>query len=184
MAGSLNKVQLIGHLGQDPVFKDHGSFVSCQLSIATTETWKDKGGERRERTEWTRCEATGRLAEVCRDILAKGHLVYVEGSLSTDRVQRKDGDGFDYYTRVKLVEMQKLSKRDDSRAGNDEQQGGQSDYDDSQAGSGDESAGDSGEGAPAGAAPAASAAPAAAAPAKSASKPAAGDNKPWARGRR
>lgn len=179
---SVNKCIFIGHIGQAPEFKDHGSFVSCQFSIATTETWKDRQTrERRERTEWVRCEATGKLAEICRDLLDKGVMVYIEGSLSTDRVARKDGDGFNYFTRIKVSEMQKLSKREGGPAAGDDTGGAgdggydgePSDYDDSTDGDGGAS-GDSGS-APAAAAPAPAPAPAPRAPA------AAGGDKPWTR---
>lgn len=89
----LNKVQFIGHLGRDPELRStpNGAQV-CTFSVASTEKWKDKAsGERREETEWLRCTAFDRLAEVCGEYLAKGSLVYVEGRLKTRKYKDKDG---------------------------------------------------------------------------------------------
>ena len=99
MAGSVNKVILIGNLGQDPevrTFQDGGKV--CNLRIATSETWKDRNtGERRERTQWhsvvLRNEGTIRFAE---QYLSKGRKVYVEGQLETRKWQ--DQSGNDRYT--------------------------------------------------------------------------------------
>ena len=89
---SLNKVQIIGHLGADPELKyTPSNRPVCNLSIATSETWKDKqSGEKKEKTEWHRCQVWGELAEVCAKFLAKGRQVYVEGKLQT-REYEKDG---------------------------------------------------------------------------------------------
>ncbi len=99
MAGSVNKVILIGNLGQDPevrTFQDGGKV--CNLRIATSETWKDRNtGERQERTQWhsvvLRNEGTIRFAE---QYLTKGRKVYVEGQLETRKWQ--DQSGNDRYT--------------------------------------------------------------------------------------
>ena len=99
MAGSVNKVILVGNLGQDPevrTFQDGGKV--CNLRIATSETWKDRNtGERRERTQWhsvvLRNEGTIRFAE---QYLSKGRKVYVEGQLETRKWQ--DQSGNDRYT--------------------------------------------------------------------------------------
>lgn len=90
----LNKVQFIGHLGRDPELRStpNGAQV-CTFSVASTEKWKDKAsGERREETEWLRCTAFDRLAEVCGEYLTKGSLVYVEGRLKTRKYKDKDGN--------------------------------------------------------------------------------------------
>ena len=81
---NLNKVMLIGRLGRDPEIRytNSGSAVA-NFSIATTETWKDKQGERQERTEWHNIVAWGALASFAQNYLAKGKLVYVEGRLQT-----------------------------------------------------------------------------------------------------
>ena len=119
MATSLNKVQFIGNIGRDVEFRDHGNgFVTAQFSLATTETWRERGeggerGERRERTDWHRIEARGRLAEIVRDIMGRGDQVYVEGKLQHDKVERKSEPGkFDYFTKVVAESVQKLGKRD------------------------------------------------------------------------
>lgn len=90
---SLNKVLLIGRVGRDPEQKTWPSGdVHCDLSIATTETWKDKqSGEKKERTEWHRLTFNGRLAEVVCQYVKKGSLIYVEGSIKTRKYTDKDG---------------------------------------------------------------------------------------------
>ena len=94
MAGSVNKVTLVGNLGRDPEVRstqDGGTIV--QLSLATSESWKDKSsGERKEKTEWHRVvifnEALGKVAE---QYLRKGSTVYLEGQLQTRKWADKDG---------------------------------------------------------------------------------------------
>lgn len=123
MSGSLNKVSLIGHLGNDPEvrnFQNGGRVVT--LSIATSESWKDaNSGERRERTEWHKVaifnEGLGTLAE---KYLAKGSKVYLEGQLRTRKWQ--DQSGADRYTtEIHLTPYNGSltfldNKRDDERA--------------------------------------------------------------------
>lgn len=90
---SLNSVQLIGRLGQDPESRamPNGNAVA-NLSIATSETWKDKQtGEKKERTEWHRICLFGRIAEVATEYLSKGDLVYIGGSLRTRKWTDKQG---------------------------------------------------------------------------------------------
>ena len=89
--GSVNKVILIGNLGADPELKyTPSSRALCNLRIATTEVFKDKGGQRQERTEWHRVTVWGDQAENCSKYLSKGRSVYVEGRLQT-RSYDKDG---------------------------------------------------------------------------------------------
>jgi single-strand DNA-binding protein len=90
--GSVNKVILIGRLGQDPEVRyTNNSRPVCNLSIATSEQWKDKRtGEKQEKTEWTRVSVWGDMAENCGKYLAKGRECYVEGRLRT-RSYDKDG---------------------------------------------------------------------------------------------
>lgn len=94
MAGSVNKVILVGNLGRDPEVRSmqNGDEV-CQLSLATSETWRDKAsGERRERTEWHRVVIFNEnLVKVAKQFLKKGSKVYVEGSLQTRKWTDKDG---------------------------------------------------------------------------------------------
>ena len=89
--GSVNKVILIGNLGADPELKyTPSSRALCNLRIATTEVFKDKGGQRQEKTEWHRVTVWGDQAENCSKYLSKGRSVYVEGRLQT-RSYDKDG---------------------------------------------------------------------------------------------
>jgi single-strand DNA-binding protein len=90
---SVNKVILIGNLGRDPEVRylPSGDAVA-NFSIATTEKWKDKGGEMQEQTEWHRISFFGRQAEICGEYLRKGSSVYVEGRLQTRKWTDKDGN--------------------------------------------------------------------------------------------
>ena len=89
--GSVNKVILVGNLGADPELKYTPSQRAlCNLRIATTEVFKDKGGQRQEKTEWHRVTVWGDTAENCNKYLAKGRSVYIEGRLQT-RSYDKDG---------------------------------------------------------------------------------------------
>lgn len=122
---SLNKVLLIGNLGRDPesrTFPNGGTVTN--VSIATTETWKDRQtGERREATEWHNLVFHNRLAEIAAQYLRKGSPVYVEGRIRTRKWQDKNGQDR-YTTEVHVDEMQMLgSKGDGARA----QGGGQYD---------------------------------------------------------
>lgn len=92
MAG-INKVIIIGRLGNDPEvrYTPSGSAVA-KFSVATSEEWKDKNtGEKKERTEWHRITAWGKLGEICGEYLSKGRQVYVEGRLQTSSYDDKDG---------------------------------------------------------------------------------------------
>ena len=82
--GSVNKVILVGNLGADPELKyTPSNRPLCNLSVATNEVFKDKGGQRQERTEWHRVTVWGEQAESCSKYLAKGRSVYIEGRLQT-----------------------------------------------------------------------------------------------------
>ena len=113
MAG-LNKVMVIGRIGQDPevrYFQD-GTAV-CNMSVATSQEWKDKNtGEKREKTEWHRVTAFRKLAEVCGQYLSKGRQIYVEGYLQT-RKWEKDGQTH-YTTEVIANEVQFLGGKNES----------------------------------------------------------------------
>ena len=93
MARGVNKVILVGNLGADPEVKyTAGGTAICTLSVATSESWKDKqSGEQQERTEWHRVKMFGRLAEIAGEYLKKGRQVYVEGSIRTDKYTDKEG---------------------------------------------------------------------------------------------
>ena len=89
---SVNKVILIGNLGRDPEVRylpDGGAITN--ISVATTDVWKDKSGDKQERTEWHRVAFFGRLAEVAGEYLKKGSPVYIEGRLQTRKWQDKEG---------------------------------------------------------------------------------------------
>jgi single-strand DNA-binding protein len=96
---ALNRVQLIGYLGNDPEskFTSTGRKVA-HFSLAVTQRWKS-GGETREATEWMNIEAWGRLGEVCQEYLRKGSLVYIEGRLKTEKYEDKEGETR-YFTKI------------------------------------------------------------------------------------
>jgi len=108
MARGVNKVILVGNLGQDPEIKytQSGACV-VRISVATSESWKDKDGNQQERTEWHRCKAFGRLAEIMGEYLKKGRQVYIEGSLRTEKYTDKNGVE-KFSTDVVVDEMQML----------------------------------------------------------------------------
>ena len=131
MAGSINKVILVGNLGRDPEVRQtqDGSPI-VQLSVATSETWRDKtSGERRERTEWHRVVIFNeRLGDVAQRYLRKGSKVYLEGQLQTRKWTDKDGHER-YTTEVVLQryrgELTMLDSRADSGGMGDQSHGGQ-----------------------------------------------------------
>lgn len=89
---SVNKVILLGRLGQDPELKyTPGGAAVCNFSMATTEAWTDKQGAKQEKTEWHRIVVWGKLAELCNQYLAKGRQAFVEGRLQTRSWDDKDG---------------------------------------------------------------------------------------------
>jgi single-strand DNA-binding protein len=115
---SLNKVLLIGNLGQDPemTYTPNGT-AKASLSVATQEKWKDKGGDTQEKTEWHRVIAWGKLAEICGQYLTKGRQVYIEGRLQTRSWEDKDGNKR-WTTEIVATGMQMLgAKKDGSGAG-------------------------------------------------------------------
>jgi len=89
---SHNRITLIGHLGRDPEVRyTAGGEAVAVFSIATTDTWRDKEGNKQERTDWHRIEFFGRQAEVCGQYLKKGSLIYVEGRMQYDKWTDKQG---------------------------------------------------------------------------------------------
>lgn len=94
---TLNKVLIIGNLGKDPeVRHTTGGTAVASFSLATSETFKDKSGEKQEKTEWHNVTLWGRLAEIAAEYLKKGSTAYIEGRLQTRKWQDKDGK--DRYT--------------------------------------------------------------------------------------
>ena len=112
MARGINKVILVGNLGNDPDVKaTQGGTTITTISVATSEQWKDKQtGQAQERTEWHRVKFFGRLAEIAGDYLRKGSQVYIEGSLRTDKYTDKNGVER-YSTDIIANEMQMLGGR-------------------------------------------------------------------------
>lgn len=107
----INKVILVGNLGQDPETRStQGGSIVTQLSIATGEAWKDSNGQLQERTEWHRIVVWGRLAEIARDYLRKGSKVYLEGRLQTRKWQDKEGRN-QYTTEIVASELQMLDRK-------------------------------------------------------------------------
>lgn len=112
MARGINKVILIGNLGDDPEtrYMPSGSAVT-NIRVATTESWKDKNtGDQQERTEWHRVAMFGRLAEIAAEYLRKGSQVYIEGRIRTRKWQDKEGNDR-YTTEIIANEMQMLGGR-------------------------------------------------------------------------
>jgi single-strand DNA-binding protein len=108
MARGINKVILVGNLGNDPDVKySQGGAAITTISVATSESWTDKQGQKQERTEWHRVKFFGRLAEIAGEYLKKGRQVYIEGSLRTDKYTGKDGVER-YTTDIIANEMQML----------------------------------------------------------------------------
>lgn len=109
MAGSLNKVMLIGNLGADPEVRNtpNGSQVA-NFRIACTESWTDQAGQRQERTEWVTVVAWKKLAEVAQKYLRKGSKVYVEGKLQTRQWEDRNGGGKRFATEVQCDDLKML----------------------------------------------------------------------------
>ncbi len=114
--GSVNKVMVVGHLGQNAELKytPSGAAVST-LSVATSESWKDKAGAKQEKTEWHRIVVWGKTAEVLAEYLTKGRLVCVEGKLQT-RTWEKDGQKR-YTTEIRADRVTLLGKAGGGEAG-------------------------------------------------------------------
>jgi single-strand DNA-binding protein len=114
MAGSVNKVILIGRLGRDPELKYTPSGAPVvNFSLATDESFKDRNGEQQSRTEWHRIVAWGKLAEICGEYLTKGKQVYVEGSIRSREYEDKSGNKRTVYEIV-ARQMTMLGSRADS----------------------------------------------------------------------
>ncbi|ENW5620795.1 single-stranded DNA-binding protein, partial [Neisseria gonorrhoeae] len=114
---SLNKVILIGRLGRDPEvrYMPNGEAV-CNFSVATSETWNDRNGQRVERTEWHNITMYRKLAEIAGQYLKKGGLVYLEGRIQSRKYQGKDGIERTAYDIV-ANEMKMLGGRNENSGG-------------------------------------------------------------------
>jgi single-strand DNA-binding protein len=116
---SVNKVILIGNLGRDPETRyTTGGDAVTNLNIATTEAWKDKSGEKQEKTEWHRVVLFGRQAEIAGEYLKKGRSVYIEGRLQTRKYTDKEGVE-KYATEIVGDRMQLLGSREGGGTGGD-----------------------------------------------------------------
>jgi single-strand DNA-binding protein len=108
----LNKATIIGRLGKDPEIKTINNQTVANFSLATTESWKNKDGEKQESTEWHNCDAWGKIAEIIEKYVKKGDLIYVEGSIKT---QSWDKDGEKRYsTGISVKEMKMLGSKSSS----------------------------------------------------------------------
>ena len=138
MAKGINKAIIVGHLGRDPEvrYSANGSAIA-NVSIATTESWKDKQtGDRQDKTEWHRVVFFNRLAEIAGEYLKRGAQVYIEGRLQTRKWEDKDGHER-YTTEIVANDMQMLGSRGGDMGG-----GGESSY----GGGGGRSSGGGGDG--------------------------------------
>ena len=108
MARGVNKVILVGNLGNDPEIKyTQGGMAVCTLSLATSSVRKDKDGQQIEKTEWHRVKLFGKLGEIAGEYLKKGRQVYIEGSIRYDKFTGQDGVE-KYFTDIVADEMQML----------------------------------------------------------------------------
>jgi single-strand DNA-binding protein len=112
---SVNKVIVLGNLGKDPDLRHlpNGDAV-CNFSLATTESWKDKEGNKQDKTEWHNIVIFRKLAEIAGEYLKKGRPVYIEGRLQTRKWQDKDGKDR-YTTEIVADEMQMLGSREEAK---------------------------------------------------------------------
>lgn len=123
MARGLNKVMIIGRLGQDPEIRYMPSGdAACNISVATDESYKNKDGQKVEKTEWHRVSMFGKLAEIAGQYLRKGAQVYLEGKLETRKWQAQDGSDR-YTTEIKAFQMQMLDSKGSHQQGSQEPQG-------------------------------------------------------------
>jgi single-strand DNA-binding protein len=119
---SLNKVMIIGRLGADPEMKTLSSGNSLTtFSIATSENWKDKDGQKQEKTEWHRIVVWGKLAEICGKYLAKGREAYIEGKLQTRSWEDQQGQKR-YTTEIVAANVQFLGGQAQANSNYDSQQ--------------------------------------------------------------
>jgi single-strand DNA-binding protein len=132
MAGGVNKVIIVGNLGNDPEMRHIPSGAAvCEFRVATNEVWTDKDGQRQERTEWHRIVVWGKRAETCSKYLSRGRQVYVEGRLRTRSWEDKDGNKR-YTTEIVANDIQFLGGGGgggDKRSGEGPPPSGQDDYD-------------------------------------------------------
>ena len=124
----VNKVILIGHLGKDPEMRSfEGGGMVCNFSLATSEVFKDKMGNKQERTEWHNIVIWGTLADIAQKYLRKGSPVYLEGKIQTRSWDDKETNQKKYITEIRVDNMQMLGGKDGaSNAGGGYQNNNQS----------------------------------------------------------
>ncbi len=113
---ALNKVMIIGNLGRDPEVRMAGQSKVANFSVAVTERYNDRNGQRQEKTEWINVVMWGRQAEIAEQYLKKGSSVYIEGKLETQSWEDNTGQK-KYRTEVRAINMQMLGSRSDSSSG-------------------------------------------------------------------
>ena len=114
---SVNKVILVGNLGKDPELRYTPSGIAvATFSLATTERYKDRDGNRQDKTEWHNIVAWRQLAEICGKYLHKGKQIYIEGKIQTRSYDDRDGNKR-YITEIVVDQMQMLGSRDDNQGG-------------------------------------------------------------------
>lgn len=107
---SVNKVIILGNVGQDPEIRE-GNFIVAALSIATSRKWRDKADETQSETEWHRVSAFGRLAEIISQYVRKGDPIYIEGRLRTRKYEDKQGVER-WVTEIIAEQLQLLRQKD------------------------------------------------------------------------
>lgn len=113
MALGVNKAILLGRVGQDPKVHSSENSIVVNLSMATSESWKDKNsGEKVEKTEWHNVVFFGKVAEIVRQYVSKGVLIYVEGKIQTSKYQDKETGQDRYSTKIIGDKIQLLSMKD------------------------------------------------------------------------
>ena len=113
----VNKVFILGNLGRDPEVKELQSGTKvANIPVATTENYKDRNGERQERTEWHNVDLWNRQAEVAQEYLSKGDTVFIEGTIRTDKWQDQEGNDR-YTTKIRGLSMTMLGKRNKDESG-------------------------------------------------------------------
>jgi len=113
--GTKNLVILIGNLGQDPEMRHMtDGKANATFSVATTQAWKDKDGNKQEKTDWHRCVAWGKLAEIIGEWLKKGSKVYIEGRLQTRTYDDSNGKKC-YITEVVATDMEMLGNKEQKK---------------------------------------------------------------------
>jgi len=118
MAKSVNKVILLGNVGKDPEIRSTGGgTMVANFGLATSERYKDGQGNWQDRTEWHNIVAYGRVAEIIRDYVKKGHKLFVEGRLTTRNWDDKESGKKVYRTEIIVNELSLLSGRDDGQGG-------------------------------------------------------------------